>query len=109
MFALPLSRAIAIATLAGAALLAGCASETPRSDTQFARAQPGMTRDDISRLFGPPDEKMKFPLSQAEAWDYRYQDSWGYIAIFSVTFAADGRAASTFSRRVNDGGDHSGR
>jgi hypothetical protein len=30
------------------------------------------------------------------------------MAIFSVTFAKDGRALSTISERVNDGGDHGG-
>ena len=39
---------------------------------------------------------------------YRYQDTWGYIVIFSVTFGADGRVVAKLSRRVNDGGDHSG-
>jgi hypothetical protein len=51
---------------------------------------------------------MKYPLSQTVAWNYRYQDTWGYMAIFSVTFAKDGRALSTISERVNDGGDHGG-
>lgn len=112
MFSVTIAKAIAIATLAGAVLLAGCAGGSlqsggpPRSDEQFSRIRPGMTSDDVQRLFGLPDETMRFPLSQTEAWDYRYQDTWGYIAVFSVTFGADGRALSTISRRINDGGDH---
>lgn len=100
-----------LATLAGAVLLAGCAGASflsggsPRSDEQFTRIQRGMTRDDVQRLIGPPDETMSFPLSQTQAWDYQYRDTWGYFAIFSVTFGADGRALSTISRRI-DGGDH---
>jgi outer membrane protein assembly factor BamE (lipoprotein component of BamABCDE complex) len=106
------AKSIATVIFAGAALLAGCAGNSllgsgpPRSDEQFAHIQRGMTRDDVQRLIGPPDDTMKFPLSHNEAWDYRYQDTWGYMAVFSVTFAEDGRASSTFSQRINDGGDH---
>jgi outer membrane protein assembly factor BamE (lipoprotein component of BamABCDE complex) len=109
MFPSPIPRAFAIATLAATALLAACASGPPRGEEQFMRVQRGMTHDDVARLLGVPDEKMKFPLSQTEAWDYRSQDTWGYMVVFSATFAADGRVASTFTRRINDGGEHSGR
>ena len=105
MLSVRFSKALAVATLAGTVLIAGCASGPPRSDEQFSHIQRGMTRDDVQRLIGPPDETMRFPLSQTEAWDYPYQDSWGSYAIYSVTFGADGRALSTFSRRI-DGGDH---
>jgi outer membrane protein assembly factor BamE (lipoprotein component of BamABCDE complex) len=105
MFPVTFSKAIAVATLAGAALLGSCAVGPPRSDDQFSHIQRGMTRDDVQRLIGPPDEAMSFPLSQTQAWDYPYHDTWGYYAIFSVTFAADGRVSSTFSRRI-DGSDH---
>jgi outer membrane protein assembly factor BamE (lipoprotein component of BamABCDE complex) len=105
------TKLIAILALAAISLLAACAgglrssAAPPRSDEQFAHIQRGWTKDDVQRLVGPPDETMGFPLSHTEAWDYRYQDSWGYIAIFSVTFGGDGRAQSTLSTRVNSGGD----
>jgi outer membrane protein assembly factor BamE (lipoprotein component of BamABCDE complex) len=97
------------AVLVTAILMAACAvpGEIPRSDDLFARIDDGMTTDDVRRLLGPPDETMRFPLSRTEAWDYRYYDTWGYMAVFSVTFSADGRAVSKISRRINDGGDHS--
>ena len=102
------SKVITVATFAGAVLLAGCASGPSRSDEQFSHIQRGMTRDDVQRLIGPPDETMRFPRSDTQAWDYPYWDSWGTFAIFSVTFGADGQVSSTFSRRI-DGGDHGGR
>ena len=99
-----------LATLVAAAALAACAAgPAPRTDDIFGRIDPGMSREQVTRLIGPPDETMKFPLSRSEAWDYRYQDAWGYMAIFSVTFGPDGLSASKISRRVNDGGDHAGR
>ena len=94
------------AVVLAAALLAGaCAVAPPRADA-FSRLQQGMTRDEVRRLAGPPDETMRFPLSRSESWDYRYYDPWGYLALLSVTFAEDGRVASVLSQRLNDGGDH---
>jgi outer membrane protein assembly factor BamE (lipoprotein component of BamABCDE complex) len=78
------------------------------TDDNFARVDYGMTRDDALRLLGRPDETMRFPLSNSEAWDYRYFDTWGYLASFGVTFDAQGRVSGKISRRLNDGGDHGG-
>ena len=89
------------------ALLASCAAPgAGRSDAMFAQVARGMPEQEVAQLLGKPDETMRFPLSQNEAWDYRYYDGWGYLAIFSVTFGPDGRVASTISNRVNSGGDH---
>ena len=96
----------ALAILA-ATLLAGCATSGPVITTErLDRVQPGMTMDETRRLLGAPDERMRFALTRTEAWDYRYQDPWGYLASFSVTFGPDGRAVSMLTNRLNDGGDH---
>ena len=90
-------------------LLAGCAAlgdGRVLGAADFARVHPGMTRDDTLRTLGKPLESMKFPRSSTEAWDYPHQDAWGYIAVFSVIFGAEGTVVGTTSRRVNDGGDH---
>jgi outer membrane protein assembly factor BamE (lipoprotein component of BamABCDE complex) len=97
-----IARIAAAAALAGA-VLAGCAlapTGPHRSDDLFARVQRGMTRDEVQRIAGPPDETMAFPRTHTLAWDYRYYDTWGYFAIYSVTFGPDGRVASTISRRI---------
>jgi outer membrane protein assembly factor BamE (lipoprotein component of BamABCDE complex) len=115
MFPPTLAKAIAVATLAGATFISGCAGGPlgnggpPRNDGVFSRIQPGMTQDEVLRLLGRPDQTMRFPLSHTVAWDYRYYDTWGYMADFSVTFGPDGRAVSKISARINDGGDHGGR
>ena len=79
----------------------------PRSDDVFSHIVPGMTQEDVSRALGKPDEVMPFSMSHTVAWDYRYNDSWGYIAYMSITFGPDGRVLSKYSRRINSGGDHS--
>ena len=102
----------ALAAMAAATLLAACAGGPPAraatSDEMFARVQPGMTQADVRGLFGTPYQVMPFPLSHNVAWSYIAYDTWGYMVDFSVPFGSDGRAVSRFSRRINDGGDHSG-
>ncbi|HET6265939.1 MAG TPA: outer membrane protein assembly factor BamE [Usitatibacter sp.] len=70
------------------------------NDETFYRVQPGMTRDDILRLIGPPGETMSFSHSGRYAWDYRFVDTWGYRAIFSVTFDSNGVVLSKISQRI---------
>jgi outer membrane protein assembly factor BamE (lipoprotein component of BamABCDE complex) len=115
MFPITFAKAIAVAALAGAALLCGCAGASlgnggpARSDEVFSHIYPGMTQDDVQRQIGRPDATMRFPLSNTVAWDYRYYDTWGYMAVFSVTFSPDGHALSRITTRINDGGDHGGK
>ena len=94
------------AAFLAAALLAGCAAGPyaggpPRSDAVFGRISAGMTQAQIEQLIGPPDDTMRFPLSHTIAWDYLYQDTWGYTAEFSVTFDASGRVVSKLSKRLD--------
>jgi outer membrane protein assembly factor BamE (lipoprotein component of BamABCDE complex) len=69
-------------------------------DDTFHRIQPGQTREDVLRTIGPPGQSMGFPRTGHTAWDYRYTDTWGYLAIFSVTFDRDGIVVSKFTQRV---------
>jgi outer membrane protein assembly factor BamE (lipoprotein component of BamABCDE complex) len=109
---IPVTSMKAIFSLAVALTLASCggsalvAPTPPPTVEQFALVQIGMTRDDTLRILGKPYETMRFPLSGNEAWDYLYQDPWGYTAAYGVTFGRDGHVASKISRRLNDGGDH---
>ena len=43
---------------------------------------------------------MRFGLSNTYAWDWRYVDTWGYTAIFSVTFDAQDRVVSKITQRI---------
>ena len=90
-----------------AVLIAACAATGPaRNDALFARIHPGMTKEEVRQVAGPPDEVMPFALSHTDSWGYHYWDGFGYYVLWSATCAPDGRVASTFARRLNDGGDH---
>jgi len=108
----PYRLAGAAASVAAISLLAACTTlgsgGPTRTDATFRQVVSGMPESEVAQMLGRPDETMRFPLSHNEAWDYRYYDTWGYLAIFSVTFGADGRVVSTISNRVNSGGDHAG-
>ena len=70
------------------------------NDDTFYRIQPGLTEEDILRMIGPPGDRMAFSLSGNYAWDYRFVDTWGYTAIFSVTFNRDHVVVSKISQRI---------
>jgi outer membrane protein assembly factor BamE (lipoprotein component of BamABCDE complex) len=89
--------------------LAGCAHfpvQSTRNDDLFMRIHAGMTIEEVKAMLGTPDQTMPFPLSKTYAWDYWYQDTWGFIAIFSVTFGQDGVAVTKTTNRINDGSSH---
>jgi hypothetical protein len=70
------------------------------NDDVFYRIQPGQTEEEVLRTIGPPGQTMGFPLSGNYAWDYRFTDTWGYVAIFSVTFNRDRIVVSKISQRI---------
>ena len=70
------------------------------NDDTFWRIQPGMKRGEVLRTIGPPGNTMAFPLSGNDAWDYRYMDTWGYLAIFSVTFDRNDTVVSKITQRI---------
>jgi hypothetical protein len=69
-------------------------------DETFYRIVPGITKDDVLRLIGPPSEVMDFPRLQQVAWEYRYQDSWGYTAFLSVMIDRQGVVVGRSTRPI---------
>ncbi len=51
-------------------------------------------------MIGPPGETWEFPRMQQVAWDYRFVDTWGYTAVFSVMFNPEGIVVGKFTRRI---------
>jgi outer membrane protein assembly factor BamE (lipoprotein component of BamABCDE complex) len=72
------------------------------TDDTFESVKAGMTEQDILRMIGPPGQTTPFPVSNRHAWDYRYLDTWGNHAIFSVTFDANGVVLSKLKTRIED-------
>ena len=75
-------------------------------DGTFNAIRPGLTQQDILEMIGPPGDTMRFARSDTTAWDYRYIDTWGYLAIFSVTFDNRGIVVSKISRRIERPSSH---
>jgi hypothetical protein len=73
------------------------------TDGTFNQIQPGLTREEILRLIGPPGETMFFARLNQDSWGYRYKDTWGYLAVFSVNFDSNGVVVSKFTRRIERG------
>lgn len=69
-------------------------------DGRFDAIRPGMTSDELLRLIGPPGERVRFANLRQTAWDYRFRDTWGYIAILSVMVDDTGRVASRITQRL---------
>jgi outer membrane protein assembly factor BamE (lipoprotein component of BamABCDE complex) len=95
------------AAVLATALIQGCAAVLASNEHLrtglIPKIEQGMTREQVTAVLGKPDEVMAFGNTQTVSWDYRYTDNWGYMAMYSVTFGADWRVVSTFSRRLNDG------
>ena len=69
-------------------------------DTRFNSISQGMGTEELLRLIGPPWQRVPFSNLGQTAWDYRYRDSWGYVAVLSVMVDDDGRVASRITQRI---------
>ena len=92
--------------LLAAALLGACAHVPNPGDATFARVHMGMTEGEVRSITGAPHEDRPFPMLRSHSWGWYYWDAFGYYSLYSVTFGPDGRVASTFLQRLNDGGNH---
>lgn len=75
--------------------------EQALDDSRFHAIQPGMTREELLRHIGPPHQTLRFDNLRQTAWDYRFRDTWGYIAILSVMIDDQGRVASRITQRID--------
>ena len=74
-------------------------------DEHFAKIKIGKTTlDEVSALIGPPRNTIYFPRQQQTAWDYLYQDVWGYRVEQSIVFDTAGVVDSKPQRRLDDFG-----
>ena len=68
-------------------------------DGHFRAIHEGQTRDEVLRLIGPPGDTMRF-RNGTYAWVWRFQDTWGYLSNFNVSFNASGVVVSKIAIRI---------
>lgn len=76
------------------------AVEQVLEDTRFNAINKGMNTDELLRLIGPPAQRVWFGNLRQTAWDYRYRDTWGYVAVLSVMVDEGGLVASRVTQRI---------
>ena len=69
-------------------------------DSRFNAINKGMSTDELLRLIGPPAQRVWFGNLRQTAWDYRYRDTWGYVAVLSVMVDEGGHVASRVTQRI---------
>jgi outer membrane protein assembly factor BamE (lipoprotein component of BamABCDE complex) len=69
------------------------------TDDALTAIHAGMSAPEVLEKIGAPSGKMRFARSATTAWDYPYQDSWGYTSAFSVILDDNGIVVSKVSVR----------
>ena len=78
------------------------AVEQVLNETQFAKIRRGETTEaELLRLIGPPWRRIEFANLGQVAWDYRFRDTWGYLADLSVMVDRRGVVAGTVVVRID--------
>jgi outer membrane protein assembly factor BamE (lipoprotein component of BamABCDE complex) len=81
-------------------------SQQVLTDDMFYRIHTGTTtKDEVQRLIGPPHRIVRFDNLKQDAWDYRFRDTWGYLADFSVMMDDRGIVAGKVTARIESGKD----
>jgi hypothetical protein len=70
------------------------------SDEQFDQVQLTWSGAQVHALLGEPWRKVAFDRSATVAWDYRYIDTWGYRAEYSIIFDASGVVVGRVQTRL---------
>lgn len=79
------------------------------TDDTFHRIHAGTTTgEDVRRLIGPPWRVVRFGNLRQDAWDYRFRDTWGYLANFSVMVDDRGVVAGKVTARIESSRDGTG-
>jgi hypothetical protein len=72
----------------------------------FARVQPGWTKDQVRRLLGKPRSVQVFALKKEEVWDWRLPPEFSADVFFNIHFGETGRSprpAVRYSREADPG------
>jgi hypothetical protein len=62
------------------------------TDANFGRVAPGLTQDEVRRLLGRPEDRLRFHLKpDEEVWTWRIAETTEKIEFFNAYFGRDGR------------------
>lgn len=75
------------------------AREQVLTDAVFQEIRAGDRAEAVLRRIGPGYRKVRFENTRTTAWDYFFQDTWGYYADFSVVFNDEGIVTSKMIQR----------
>jgi len=76
------------------------------TDDQIQTLTAGSTGDEVLAAIGPPFARVRFDNLHATAWDYRYQDTWGYRVDLSVMIDDTNRVTGRVLHRTQADGSH---
>ena len=62
--------------------------------TNFANVTPGLGKEHVRRMLGPPAKVQSYALKNEEVWDWRFADAHE-VDVFSVTFDDTGSVKGT--------------
>jgi hypothetical protein len=65
------------------------------NEDNFAKVKPGMTQLQVRAMLGRPAKMWHFDLKNEDVWDWRFKQGGNESKMFSVTFAADGKATTS--------------
>ncbi len=74
--------------------------EQALTDDNLQRVSRGISQEEVLRLIGPPWRKIDFANKRQVAWDYRFQDTWGYLVDYAVMVDERGIVAETVRARI---------
>lgn len=94
----PLGHETFVADIGGDGVLRGVRGVL--SDDTFNHIREGLTAEKVLRMIGPPREKAYFSNLGQTAWDYKFVDTWGYPAIFSVMVDRNNVVVGKVTRRL---------
>jgi hypothetical protein len=60
----------------------------------------GLAADEVTAKIGPPHRRVRFENLGATSWDYRYQDTWGYLVDLSIMIDDKNRVTGKVLQRL---------